>query len=171
MEKVVIAKNTTKPAVVNENKFVVKLPDGVILNAKKGGIEDQLVDFFNDPAGKASRRFPFNFDQLNFDNGTAVITNESMVQIQNIASILKAFPKAKIKIGGFNEKGGDSIFNKTLSESRANAVAAAIKASGANSSQIAGVEGFGSDFAKYPADAADSLKEKDRRISISVRAK
>lgn len=171
MDTVVAAKDTIKTASVNENEFVVKLPDGVILNAKKGGIEDQLVSFFNDPNGKASRRFPFNFDQLNFDNGTAVITNESMVQIQNIASILKAFPKAKIKIGGFNEKGGDSILNKTLSESRANSVATAIKASGANSNQIVGVEGFGSDFAKYSADAADSLKEKDRRISISVRAK
>ncbi len=171
MDTVSAAKVIIKTASVNENEFVLKLPDGVRLNAKKGGIEDQLVSFLNDPDSKASRRFPFNFDQLSFDNGTAVITNESMVQIQNIASILKAFPKAKIKIGGFNEKGGDSILNKTLSENRANAVAAAIKASGANSSQIAGVEGFGSDFAKYSADAADSLKEKDRRISISVRAK
>ncbi len=170
-DSVIPTKDTVKPAAVRENKFAIKLPDGVILNANKGGIEDQLVGFFIDPNSKASRRFPFNFDQLSFDNGTAVITNESMVQIQNIASILKAFPKAKIKIGGFNEKGGDSILNKTLSESRANAVATAIKASGANSGQIAGVEGFGSDFAKYTADAADSLKEKDRRISISVRSK
>ncbi len=149
----------------------MKLPDGELLDAKKGGIEEQLVIFFTDPKSKASRRFPFNFDQLSFNTGTAVITNESMVQIQNVASILKAFPKAKIKIGGFNEKGGDSTSNKLLSESRATAVADAIKAAGANSNQIAGVEGFGSDFAKYPADAADSLREKDKRISISVRSK
>jgi outer membrane protein OmpA-like peptidoglycan-associated protein len=165
------SKDTIKPALGTENKYSVKLPDGILLGAKKGGIEDQLVIFFTDPKSKASRRFPFNFDQLSFNNGTAVISNESMVQIQNVASILKAFPKAKIKIGGFNEKGGDSISNKLLSESRANAVADAIKAAGANSNQIAGVESFGSDFAKYPANAADSLREKDNRISISVRSK
>lgn len=165
------SKDTIKQDIVTENKYTVKLPDGVLLDAKKGGIEDLLVIFFTDPKSKASRRFPFNFDQLSFNSGTANITNESMVQIQNVASILKAFPKAKIKIGGFNEKGGDSISNKLLSESRANAVADAIKAAGASSNQIAGVEGFGSDFAKYPADAADSLREKDERISISVRSK
>jgi outer membrane protein OmpA-like peptidoglycan-associated protein len=170
-DTVIPSKDSVKPAIVPENKFVVKLPDGELLDAKKGGIEEQLVIFFTDPKSKASRRFPFNFDQLSFNAGTAVITNESMVQIQNVASILKAFPKAKIKIGGFNEKGGDSASNKLLSESRATAVSDAIKAAGANSNQIVGVEGFGSDFAKYPADAADSLREKDKRISISVRSK
>jgi outer membrane protein OmpA-like peptidoglycan-associated protein len=60
--------------------------------------------------------------------------------------------------------------NKLLSESRTTTVADAIKAAGANSNHIAGVEGFGSDFAKYPADAPDSLREKDKRISISVRS-
>jgi outer membrane protein OmpA-like peptidoglycan-associated protein len=160
---------TLSPAV--ENHFSVKLPDGTPLEAKKGGIEDQLVIFLSDPSSKPSRRFQFNFDQLSFNNGSATITNESMVQIQNIASILKAFPKTKIKIGGFNERGGDSVENKTLSENRATSVASAIKDAGANAKQIAGVEGFGSDFAKYPPDAADSLREKDRRIAISVRAK
>ncbi len=170
-DSVTPSKDTIKQNIADENKYTVKLPDGVLLDAKKGGIEDQLVIFFTDPKSKASRRFPFNFDQLSFNNGTANISNESMVQIQNVATILKAFPKAKIKIGGFNEKGGDSTSNKLLSESRANAVADAIKAAGANSNQIAGVEGFGSDFAKYPADAPDSLREKDKRISISVRSK
>jgi outer membrane protein OmpA-like peptidoglycan-associated protein len=165
------SKDTIKQDIIAEKKYTVKLPDGALLDAKKGGIEDELIIFFTDPKSKASRRFPFNFDQLSFNNGTANITNESMVQIQNVASILKAFPKAKIKIGGFNEKGGDSTSNKLLSENRANAVAEAIKVAGVNSNQIAGVEGFGSDFAKYPADAADSLREKDKRISISVRSK
>jgi outer membrane protein OmpA-like peptidoglycan-associated protein len=171
LDTVIRVKDTIKQAPIPESSYTVKLPNGTILNAKKGGIEDQLVLFFSDQKSKASRRFPFNFDQLSFNTGTAVITNESMVQVQNIASILKAYPKVRIKIGGFNDKGGDSILNKTLSENRATAVSDAIKSAGANSIQIAGVEGFGSDFAKYPADAADSLKEKDRRISISVRSK
>jgi outer membrane protein OmpA-like peptidoglycan-associated protein len=170
-DTVATVKDTVSAIPVPDNTATVKLPDGTALNARKGGVEDQLLVFLNDPSGKPSRRFQFNFDQLSFNNETSVITNESMVQIQNIASILKAFPKVKIKIGGFNEKGGDSAANRTLSENRATAVAAAIKAAGANTKQLAGVEGFGSDFAKYPEDAADSLREKDKRISISVRNK
>jgi len=164
-------RDTVTTGTAPEIPVSVKLPDGTVLNAKKGGIEDQLISFFNDPAGKPSRRYPFNFDQLTFNGSTAVIANESMTQVQNVAFILKAYPKAKIKIGGFNEKGGDSAANRVLSESRATAVATALKESGAAKGQIISVEGFGSDFAKYAADAPDSLKEKDHRIAISVRAK
>jgi outer membrane protein OmpA-like peptidoglycan-associated protein len=170
-DTVVAAKDTSSAGPVSDVPNSLKLPDGTILNVKKGGIEDQLILFFNDPNAKPSRRFQFNFDQVGFNEGTSVITNESMVQIQNVANILKAYPKAKIKIGGFNERGGDSVSNQTLSENRATSIAAAIKSEGANPKQIIGVEGFGSDFAKYPAGAPDSLRDKDRRISISIRNK
>jgi outer membrane protein OmpA-like peptidoglycan-associated protein len=170
-DTVVTSNDTITASPVPENQYTVKLPDGTPLNANKGGIEDQLLIFLGDPNSKPSKRFLFNFDQLSFNKGSTVISNESMVQVQNVASILKAYPKIKIRIGAFNDKGGDSLFNKTLSENRASTVAAALKSAGANPKQIAGVEGFGSDFAKYPADAADSLREKDRRISVSVRAK
>ncbi len=156
---------------VRDSTLSVKLPDGTILNAKRGSVEDQLVAFFNDPGSRPSRRYPYNFDKVEFNNGTTVITSESMTQIQNVALILKAYPKAKIKIGGFNEKGGDSAENRVLSESRAVSIATALKAAGAGKGQIISVEGFGSDFAKYPQDAPDSLKAKDHRISISIRAK
>jgi outer membrane protein OmpA-like peptidoglycan-associated protein len=170
-DTVVTVKDTSAAGPVPVSAFSVKLPDGTQLNAKKGGIEDQLVSFFNDPDSKPSRRFPFNFDQLVFNNGTAVINNESMTQIQNVALILKAFPKARIKIGGFNDRGGDSVMKRTLTESRVASVGVAIKAAGAFPGQVISAEGFGSDFARYPADAPDSLREKDRRIAISIRAK
>jgi outer membrane protein OmpA-like peptidoglycan-associated protein len=167
----IISKDTIKQEIRPTTIFSIKLPDGTALNSKEGSIEDQLVNFFNNPKSKSSRKFQFTFDQLYFTSGTTNIKNESVLQVQNIAAILNAYPKVKIKIGGFNEKGGDSLANKILSENRAVTVAAAIKSAGANSNQIIGVEGFGSDYAKYPADAADSLREKDNRISISVRSK
>ena len=134
-------------------------------------MEDQLAAFFNDPKSKPSRRFLFNFDQVKFNTGTAVITKESMPQIENVAVILQSFPNARIKIAGFNEKGGDSVLNSTLSENRAEAIANALKTAGVISGQITGAEGFGSDFAQYAQDAADSLRAKDRRIAMSVREK
>jgi outer membrane protein OmpA-like peptidoglycan-associated protein len=152
---------------VQENQFSIKLPGGEFLYVKKGSVEEQLFLFFNDPKSKPSRRFPFSFDQVDFKEGTATITDKSMVQIQNIALILKAFPKARIKIGGFNERGGDSA----ISKKRATSVASALRAAGVNPKQLAGVEGFGSGFAKYAVQDPDSLRDKDKRIAISVRAK
>ena len=171
IDSVKAPRDTVADGPLQQNPSAVILPDGTVLNAKKGGIEDQLIAFFNDPGSRPSRRYPYNFDQVEFNNGSAVITNESMTQIQNVALILKSFPKAKIKIGGFNEKGGDSAENRMLSESRAASIAAALKTAGAGKSQIIGVEGFGSDFAKFSVDAPDSLKAKDHRISISIRSK
>lgn len=159
------------PAPVHDGRYSIKLSDGKLLYVKKGSMEDQLATFFNDPKSRPSRRFLFNFDETKFKPGTAVITNESMSQIENIATILKSFPKARIKIAGFNEKGGDSVLNSTLSENRAEAVARALKTAGVTQGQLTGAEGFGSDFAQYAYDAPDSLRSKDRRIALSVRAK
>ena len=149
----------------------VKLPDGTELDAYKGGIEDQLVTFLNDPASKPGKDVWFDFDNLNFKTGSADITDSSMKQVQNIVAILKAFPKVKIKIGGYTDRTGDSLSNVKLSKSRADAVVAALKSSGANSAQVLGGEGYGSQFAKSAPDASADEKQKDRRISVSVRAK
>lgn len=149
----------------------VKLPDGTELDAYRGGIEDQLVAFLNDPNSKPGKDVWFDFDDLNFKTGSADITDESMRQVSNITSILKAYPKVKIKIGGYTDRTGDSLANIKLSNTRAKAVADALKKSGSNASQVAGAEGYGSQFAKAAADATDDERKKDRRISVSVRAK
>jgi len=149
----------------------VKLQDGTELDALPGGIEDQLVTFLNDPATKAGKNVWFDFDNLNFKTGSADITDESRKQLQDIVAILKAYPKLKIKIGGYTDKTGDSLANLKLSKDRAQAVLAALKSAGANQAQLVGAEGYGSQFAKASADAPDEQRVKDRRISLSVRAK
>jgi outer membrane protein OmpA-like peptidoglycan-associated protein len=149
----------------------VKLPNSIELDAYKGGIEDQLVRFLNDPAGIPGKDVWFDFDNLNFKIGSAEITEESMAQVQNIAAILKAYPKVKIKIGGYTDKTGDSLGNLKLSQERANAVTNALLAAKSNVSQLVGAEGYGSRYAKVPKDASDDERKKDRRIAVGVRAK
>lgn len=149
----------------------VTLPGGVEIEAFKGGIEDQLVTFLNDSTSKAGKDVWFDFDHLNFKTGSAEITEESNVQIQNIAAILKAYPKLKVKIGGYTDKTGDSTANMKLSQERADAVLSAIKSKQANESQLLGAEGYGSEYAKAAADAPDEEKQRDRRISLGVREK
>jgi outer membrane protein OmpA-like peptidoglycan-associated protein len=161
----------SQPVVAVRESMKVKLPDGTELNAYKGGIEDQLVTFLNNPASVAGKNVWFDFDNLNFNSGSAQITDESMTQVQNIATILKSYPKLKIKIGGYTDKTGDSLANLKLSQARADAVRAALKNDGAGMKQVQGAEGYGSQFAKAEAGAPDEEKQKDRRISISVRAK
>jgi outer membrane protein OmpA-like peptidoglycan-associated protein len=151
--------------------YKVTLPDGSELDAFKGGIEDKLVAFLNDSNAKTGKDVWFDFDNLNFETGSANITAESQAQVKNIAAILKAFPKSKIKIGGYTDRTGDAAANKKLSQSRADAVVAALTAAGANASQLEGAEGYGSEFAKAAADASEDERKKDRKISVSIREK
>jgi outer membrane protein OmpA-like peptidoglycan-associated protein len=113
----------------------------------------------------------FDFDDINFEFGSATITAESQRQVKNIAEIVKAYPKLKLKIGGYTDKTGDAAINKKLSQDRADNVTAAIVAAGANAAQLEKAEGYGSEFAKFAADAPDEERKADRRISVSVRAK
>jgi outer membrane protein OmpA-like peptidoglycan-associated protein len=163
--------NATAPTLSERESVKVKLPDGTELDAYKTGIEDQLVSFLNNPASVPGKDVWFDFDNLNFKTGSADITEESKVQIQNITAILKAYPKVKIKIGGYTDKTGDSLSNLKLSQGRADAVEKALKASGVNIAQLTGAEGYGSQYATIGASASDEERMKDRRIAISVRAK
>jgi outer membrane protein OmpA-like peptidoglycan-associated protein len=150
--------------------YNIKLPNGSEIEAKKDGIEDMLVAFLNDPNAKVSKDTWFDFNDLNFKFGTAEIMEESQKQLNNIVSILKAYPKVKIKVGGYTDKVGDEAANKKLSGDRAKAVKDALDKAGVGS-QVTGAEGYGSEFAKYPASAAEEDRVKDRRVSLSVREK
>ncbi len=110
----------------------------------------------------------FDFDNLNFKTGSAELTTESQKQIDNISAILKAYPAVKLKIGGYTDKVGDEAINKKLSGDRAKSVKAALAKAGVGA-QITDAEGYGSAFAKHPADAPESERMTDRHVSVSVR--
>lgn len=149
----------------------VRLANGQEINAFRGGVEDQLVTCLNEASCAAGKDQWYNFDNINFEMGSAQLTANSQPQVQNIATILNAYPNAKIKIGGYTDKTGNAAANKQLSQQRADAVKNAIIAAGAKSGQIVGAEGYGSEFAKVDASASDEERRTDRRIAVQLRDK
>lgn len=160
------------PVVTNTGSIKVKLPNGKELDAMKGGIEDQLVTFLSSDWKSLSddslKNKWFDFDNLNFETGKAAIIPASEKQLDNISEILKAFPDAKIKIGGYTDVSGNAAANKKLSQDRADAAKAGLVKRGVGA-QVTSAEGYGSQFAKYPATATDAERAADRRVSVSVR--
>jgi outer membrane protein OmpA-like peptidoglycan-associated protein len=164
---------TVEPtAPVTPAAFKVKLPNGKELDAKQGGIEDQLVSFLGTNwkglGADSLKKIWFNFDNLNFETAKAVLLPDSEKQLDNIAEILKAFPDAKVKVGGYTDKVGNEASNVKLSGDRANAAKTGLEKRGVGA-QVTGAEGYGSKFANYPADAPDSDRVKDRHVSLGVR--
>jgi len=150
----------------------VKLPNGSTVRAYPSGIEDRLIQFLeSDYKTLSTEQLKdkwFDFDNLNFETGTANITQDSEQQLHNIAAILGLFPDAKIKIGGYTDKTGDEAINKRVSQQRADAVKDYLTRQGLGS-QVLDAEGYGSEFATVPSNATDRERAKDRRVAISVR--
>lgn len=160
--------NNTDTAVVARETLVVNLPSGTTLNAYKGGIEEQIVTFLKSPEYEAANNDQlkerwFNFDNINFEFGTANLTADSKIQLDNLLAILKEFPQAKIKVGAYTDKVGEEAANLRLSQSRADAVKNALAAAG---SQVVGAEGYGEQFATVAETASDKEREADRKTAI-----
>ena len=157
----------------NERTYVdVQLPDGAKLKAYPSGIEEKLIAFLQSDYKSLSdeelKNRWFDFDNLNFETGTAKVLPESQQQLENIAVILQMFPDVKIKIGGYTDRTGDENINERISEERAEAVKAFLESKGLKN-QVEDAEGYGSEFATVSPDASDAERAKDRRVAISVR--
>lgn len=150
----------------------VKLPNGKELDAFKGGIEDHLVTFLSGDwkslSSDSLKNKWFDFDNLNFNINQSTLKPESEKQLDNISEILKAFPDAKIKIGGYTDSSGNASANKKLSQDRADATKMGLGKRGVGA-QVISAEGYGSQFAKASPTAPDNERALDRHVSVSVR--
>jgi outer membrane protein OmpA-like peptidoglycan-associated protein len=152
--------------------FRVTLPNGKVLDVYQGGMEDQLVVFLGDPNAKLHKKNGnwFNFTKVAFASNSASLLLESEVQLKNIVAILTAFPKAKIKIGGYSDNTGDYAVNVRLSQERADNIYAKLIDLDTKPSQLKGAKGYGS---RYPVgdNGTTSGRNMNRRMSIDVVAK
>jgi outer membrane protein OmpA-like peptidoglycan-associated protein len=167
---------TAPPAVgtdtVTSPTIQVSLPNGKVLDAYKGGTEDRLVGFLEDPNAKLDKKNGnwFDFTKIGFASNSSGLLLESEKQLKNIVEILDAFPKARIKIGGYSDNTGDSTANIRLSQQRADNILAKLKELGAKHAQLTGAEGFGSNFPVGDNGTA-SGRAMNRRMSLNVKAK
>lgn len=164
--------DATAVAGATAESTMVKLPSGKELNAKKGGIEEQLATFlgseeFKTATPEALKQKWFSFDNLNFEFGKTILTTDSKVQLDNIVAILKEFKEVKIKVGAYTDKKGDDKVNKALSQRRADAVKEALKKAGVGA-QVTGAEGYGEEFAKVDESASDEERKADRKTAIRI---
>lgn len=158
--------NVLNDSLDSRTTTTIALPNNASVEAYEGGIEQQIATFLSSPEyAEATNEILkdrwFDFDNLNFEFGTTQLTPESQVQLENIRSILQAYPDAKIKIGAYSDRKGDDQLNLELSQKRAEAVKSAL-----NSPQVVEAEGYGEQFATVAESASDQQRQIDRRTSI-----
>ncbi|MCD7970585.1 MAG: OmpA family protein [Alistipes sp.] len=151
----------------------ITLPDGKTINVYRRGAEERMVNYLNSDAYKNASEDDlkdrwFEFDNIEFEFASAdELTAGSEEQLRNIAQILKSYPDAKVRIGGYADKVGSDPSNMELSKRRAEFIKSYFEKQGVNGSRI-DTRGFGEEYAKYPANAPDSLRAKDRDIALRL---
>lgn len=146
----------------------VSLPGGTVLDVPKGSLEDKIVTFIQSK-DTVSKTLWFDFDRLLFETGKATLKPESEQQLKNAAAIMKAFPKVKIKVGGYTDNVGNAAANMKLSGDRAKNVMGELVKLGVAANRMTS-EGYGANNPVASNDTEEG-RAQNRRISISVREK
>ena len=128
-----------------------------------GSAGDQMKRFIE---GGFSGDNNFRFSNLTFATGSADITSETAVEVDNIGAILKAYPNVKIAVEGYTDNTGDPDSNIALSQLRAESVKTRLVAQGISADRIA-TAGYGS--ANPVADnATPEGRAQNRRIELRI---
>ena len=153
--------------------FQLSLFDNTMLEVGKNSSEAHLVKLIEDKSLTTPEQFKDNWitlDRTYFKTGSDELTEGSEQQLKNIVAILKAYPKAAIRLGGYTDNTGSAEGNLKLSERRANSVLNKLVALGANKAQLS-AQGYGQEHPVCPANDTDECKAKNRRIDIRLTAK
>jgi OmpA-OmpF porin, OOP family len=148
--------------------FKRRLADGTELNIPKLGVENKLVDWIESSKPVDTTTW-FDFDRLLFATGSATLEPASHEQLSNVAAILKAYPKVKIKLGGYTDNTGEAAANLKLSGDRADNVKAELVKLGVDGSRLE-AQGYGEE---HPVgdNKTEEGKQMNRRISLRVTEK
>lgn len=173
----VVSDTDTATVVTGDSAAVTRTTIDIDLNGTKlkgyaNGMEQQMINFLKGDGYKnaaddaALKDTWYNFDNVNFVFGKSdQITPESEGQLENLAAILKAYPDAKIKIGGYTDKKGDDKANLDLSQKRADYIKQRLTDLGVGA-QVIGAEGYGEKFATVAETASDKEREADRKMAV-----
>jgi OmpA-OmpF porin, OOP family len=146
----------------------VLLADGVTLNVAKGSFEDELVNVVRNPNDSTYKKRWFILDNLPFEGETAVLKPEALPQLQNLAAIMKAYPRVSIKIGGFLDIATHKAFPKLASQRSISVFRELLKYGVLRKNLRA--DGYGSTMAIASNDTEEG-RIKNRRVAVIVKTK
>jgi outer membrane protein OmpA-like peptidoglycan-associated protein len=146
----------------------MSLPGNLKIDVPQNSYLESMVNALTDGAGSS---LPKNIvaDDLQFENATATLTAESATATSRLATVLKAFSTAKLKIEGHTDNIGDAAANKKESQQRATAVKDALVKGGVPADRVV-AEGAGPDRPIASNDTEEG-RARNRRIELSIVSK
>ena len=131
---------------------------------KKPKVVEKII--IQKPTEDEQQKLKDAFDAIYFETGKAKLTTPSYAPLKRAATILKKYPKVKIKVMGHTDNVGNATSNLKLSQQRADVVRLQLVKNGVNPTNITSI-GYGD--AKPIADNSTAEgRELNRRTEIEV---
>jgi OmpA-OmpF porin, OOP family len=146
----------------------IELPGGTNISVPQGSINYNLARFLADRSATDVPK-TFVFDHLNFDSATTQLTPASVATVNDLASVLKAYPNAQVQLVGHTDNTGSPAANQTLSLDRANAIKNTLVAQGVGADRVS-TAGYGQDRPVAPNDT-EAGRAQNRRLELNVTSK
>jgi outer membrane protein OmpA-like peptidoglycan-associated protein len=144
------------------------LPDGTNLRFPAESTEARFLAFL-EGGTTVDRETWYEFDRITFETDSATLRPQSREQLANMAAILKAFPSARVKIGGYTDNSGDAGENLKLSQSRAETVMHQLRDMGVAANRL-DAEGYGNQHPIASNSTADG-RARNRRVALRATQK
>lgn len=144
------------------------LPGGAAINAPREGMEHSLLDLLEDSTSQFDSVW-LRLDRISFETGAATLRPESREQLQNLATILAAYPRVTLEIAGYTDNTGDAANNLRLSQERADAVKRELEVLGISPVRVI-ANGYGQDN-PIADNSTQEGRAQNRRIALRVSSK
>jgi OmpA-OmpF porin, OOP family len=143
---------------------------GITLSVGKNSTEYKVYDFLSNPEIHVDSidktKGWISLDRVYFEKGKAILTKESQSQIENLAVILKAYPKATVKLGGYTDNTGSEAINVKVSGERATAALKALVKEGIDAKRLK-AEGYGPAHPIATNDTPEGMAQ-NRRVDLRI---
>ncbi len=101
-----------------------------------------------------------------FETAKADLRRESSTELDRVVKLLRDNPRMQILIGGHTDSVGSAVFNKQLSQSRAQAVATYLIGKGISAKRLR-VKGYG-DSKPVASNETDAGRQQNRRVEFTI---
>ncbi|HHG85215.1 MAG TPA: hypothetical protein ENJ82_10765, partial [Bacteroidetes bacterium] len=110
---------------------------------------------------------PLTSFRIYFESSSFQADAPSLIELEQLVAILKAYPKLNLFVNGYSDGIGDGVYNYQLSIQRAESIKQLLIASFGVRADRLSVRGFGEAFAEFPDDTPEH-SALNRRVSFEI---